>query len=85
MSRSAPTVSKYLFSPSRIETETIIIGPKGTEIKIAIDYIFSVSELTALLKKSRFTLKEIYSIPGKKTFKLGDLRAYITVDKAINS
>ena len=75
------TSSKYLFSPTRNETETIIIGPKGTEIKTAIDYIFSVSELTALLKKNGFDLKEIYSIPGKKIFKLGDPRAYITVDR----
>src|SRR5689334_20103673 len=57
------TSSKYLFTPTRIETETIIIGPKGTETKIAIDYIFSLSELIALLRKSGFTPTEIYSIP----------------------
>lgn len=77
------TSSKYLFSPTRIETETVIIGPKGTETKIAIDYVFSISELTDLLKKKGFTPKEIYSIPGKKSFKLGDPRAYITVKKGI--
>jgi 2-polyprenyl-3-methyl-5-hydroxy-6-metoxy-1,4-benzoquinol methylase len=75
------TSSKYLFSPTRIETETIIIGPKGTESKVAVDYIISISELTSLLKKTGYNLKEIYSIPGKKIFKLGDPRAYITITK----
>jgi SAM-dependent methyltransferase len=75
------TSSKYLFSPTRVETETVMIGPKGTENKIAIDYIFSFSELAALLKKSGFCVKETYSIPGKKTFRLGDPRAYIVINK----
>jgi 2-polyprenyl-3-methyl-5-hydroxy-6-metoxy-1,4-benzoquinol methylase len=75
------TSSKYLFFPTRIETETIIIGSQGTETKIAVDYIFSLSELNDLLKKCGFNTKEIYSIPGKKTFKLGDSRAYITATK----
>jgi 2-polyprenyl-3-methyl-5-hydroxy-6-metoxy-1,4-benzoquinol methylase len=76
------TTSKYNFFPTRIETETIIIGEMGTEKKLAIDYIFSISELTNLLKKTGFETKDIYSIPGKKSFKLGDPRAYITVTKA---
>lgn len=75
------TSSKYLFSPTRIETETIIIGPEGTETKTAIDFIFSVSELTLLLKEKGFIPTDIFSIPGKKIFKLGDPRAYITVRK----
>lgn len=75
------TSSKYLFFPTRIETETIIIGSQGTETKIAVDYIFSISELNDLLKKCGFNTKEIYSIPGKKAFKLGDSRAYITANK----
>jgi len=79
------TSSKYLFSPTRIESETTIIGPQGTEIKTAIDYVFSVSELIALLQANGFTTKEIYSIPGKKIFKLGDPRAYITADKKMFS
>jgi len=79
------TSSKYLFSPTRIESETIIIGPKGTETKTAIDYVFSASELITLLKENGFITKEIYSIPGKKIFKLGDPRAYITADKELLS
>ena len=54
----------------------------GTEKKLAIDYIFSISELTDLLIKTGFETKEIYSIPGKKSFKLGDPRAYITVTRS---
>jgi hypothetical protein len=74
--------SKYLFHPTRIETETIIIADDGTtEKKTAIDYIFSVAEMETLLNHAGFNMKEIYSIPGKKKFTLGDPRAYIVAEK----
>lgn len=74
--------SKYLFHPTRIETETIIISKDGTtETKKAIDYIFSVAEMEAMLNMAGFSMKEIYSIPGKKKFTLGEPRAYIVAEK----
>lgn len=74
--------SSYLFHPTRIETETIMIDKSGTiENKTAVDYILSVSEMESLLTKSSFSLVEIYSIPGKKQFSLGDSRAYIVAKK----
>jgi 2-polyprenyl-3-methyl-5-hydroxy-6-metoxy-1,4-benzoquinol methylase len=74
--------SKYLFGPTRIETENTIIMPDGKiETKTAIDYIFSVNEMEAMLEKAGFILKEIYSIPGKKKFTLGEPRAYIVAEK----
>ncbi len=74
--------SKFLFHPTRIETETIIISPDGeTENKMAIDYIFSVNEMETMLGQAGFGLKEIYSIPGKKKFSVGEPRAYITAVK----
>jgi SAM-dependent methyltransferase len=74
--------SKYLFHPTRIETETTIIAGDGTtEVKKAVDYIFSVAEMEALLNQSGFIVKDIFSIPGKKKFALGEPRAYIIAEK----
>jgi hypothetical protein len=76
------TDSKYLFHPTRIETEHLIIAPDGkTETKTAIDYIFSISEMEAILNKAGLVMKEIYSIPGRKNFTLGEPRAYIVAEK----
>jgi cyclopropane fatty-acyl-phospholipid synthase-like methyltransferase len=74
--------SKYLFQPTRIETDTIMISPDGkTETKKAIDYIFSIAEMEAILGQSGFSIKDIYSIPGKKRFALGEPRAYIVAKR----
>ncbi|MBK5271936.1 MAG: class I SAM-dependent methyltransferase, partial [Bacteroidia bacterium] len=74
--------SKFLFHPTRIETESTIIAPDcKTEIKTGIDYIFSINEMEALLKEAGLNLKEIYSVPGKKKFSVGDSRAYIIAQK----
>ena len=74
--------SKYLFHPTRIESESIIIAPDGTtETKTAIDYIYSVAEMESMLKEAGFVMKEIYSIPGRRKFALGDPRAYIVAEK----
>jgi SAM-dependent methyltransferase len=74
--------SKILFDPTRIETESTIISPDGsTETKTGIDYIFSINEMEAMIKLAGFTLKEVYSIPGRKKFTLGEPRAYIVAEK----
>lgn len=74
--------SKYLFQPTRIETETTIIAEDGTtEIKKAVDYIFCVAEMESMLSQSGFIIKDIFSIPGKKKFSLGEPRAYIIAEK----
>jgi 2-polyprenyl-3-methyl-5-hydroxy-6-metoxy-1,4-benzoquinol methylase len=76
------TDSKILFQPTRMETESIIIAPDGTtEVKMAIDYIFSINEMNAMLTTAGFLLKEIYSIPGRKKFTVGEPRAYIVAEK----
>ncbi len=73
---------KYLFYPTRIETEHLILAPDGkSEVKTAIDYIFSINEFEAMLSKTGFKLTEIYSIPGKKKFTAGEPRAYIIAEK----
>lgn len=74
--------SKYLFQPTRIETDTIMISTSGEEEhKKAIDYLFSVAEFEEILNQSGFNLVEIFSIPGKKHFAMGDPRAYIIAQK----
>lgn len=74
--------NKYLFHPTRMEFTTTIISPDGKiEEKKGVDYIFSVSEMEKLLTKTGFSLKEIYSIPGRKKFTLGEPRAYIIAQK----
>ena len=76
------TDSQYLFNPTRVESDTFIITPTGeTEIKKSVDYIYSVSETAQMLKQAGFELKEVYSIPGKKKFALGDPRAYFVAEK----
>jgi SAM-dependent methyltransferase len=74
--------SKYLNNPNRIETESTIITSDGREEKkLAIDYVYSIPEMEAMLNKSGFTLKEVYSIPGKKIFTAGEPRAYIIAER----
>ena len=76
------TESKFLFHPARIETTSMIITDKGDrEEKKGIDFIYSISELESMLNKTGFKLKEIYSIPGKKQFTVGEPRAYIVAEK----
>ena len=74
--------NKYLLNPSRVQTENFFIAADGTvEQKIGVDYIFSINEIDSMLKKANFEMKEIYSIPGKKKFTLGEPRAYIVAEK----
>ena len=73
---------KILFYPTRMEMNSIIMTDKGErEEKMGIDYIFSINEMEAMLNKTGFRLKEIYSIPGKKLFTVGEPRAYIVAEK----
>lgn len=74
--------AKLLFQPTRMEFNHIIIAPDGsTETKSGIDYIFSINELDTMLQEAGFVLQEIYSIPGRKKFTVGEPRAYIVAQK----
>jgi SAM-dependent methyltransferase len=76
------TESKYLLQPSRIETDHLILAPGGkTETKKAVDYIYSIAEMEMMFDETGFRIKEIYSIPDKKEFTLGEPRAYIVAEK----
>jgi SAM-dependent methyltransferase len=70
------------FNPTRIEIETTFIPPNGAqETRRAIDYVYSLNEMQTALENLAFTLTEIWSIPGKKKFTLGEPRAYIVAVK----
>jgi len=72
----------YLLHPTRIETISIMTGADGQiETKKAVDYIFSVAEMEAMLNKAGLLMKEVYSIPGRKKFTVGEPRAYIVAEK----
>lgn len=74
--------SRYLFFPTRMDTETMIITAKGEiEMKQAVDYIFSVNEMTKILDSVGLQLKDIYTIPGRKKFSVGDPYAYMVAFK----
>ena len=74
--------SKYLFNPTRIETEQLIIDGEGKiETKQAVDYIFSLAEMSRILQSCGFRMDEAYSIPGRKKFSLGDPRVYIVATR----
>jgi SAM-dependent methyltransferase len=76
------TDSKFLFQPTRIETESTVIAPDGSaEVKTGIDYIYSINEMEAMLKTAGFVLKDVYSIPGRKKFTIGEPRAYFVAEK----
>jgi len=73
---------KFLFHPLRMEINSIMITKEGErEEKKGIDFIYSISEMETMLNKTGFQLKEIYSIPGKKVFTVGEPRAYIVAEK----
>lgn len=73
--------NKFHFNPSRIETQATFIPPdRPEEIKQAIDYVYSLNEMENMLGEA-FSLREIWSIPGKKRFTLGEPRAYMVAVK----
>jgi SAM-dependent methyltransferase len=74
--------NKFHFDPARIESDMTIIPADGPEeSKHSIDYVYSLNEVQALLEYSAFSMREIWSIPGKKKFTLGEPRAYIVAAK----
>jgi 2-polyprenyl-3-methyl-5-hydroxy-6-metoxy-1,4-benzoquinol methylase len=76
------TDAQFLFHPARIETESTIIAPDGKmETKKGIDYIFTINELETMLDTAGLQVKEIYSIPGRKKFTLGEPRLYLVASK----
>ncbi|MBI5856493.1 MAG: methyltransferase domain-containing protein [Sphingobacteriales bacterium] len=76
------TESKFLFHPTRVETDSKMIAPDGkSETKKGIDYIFSINEMEEMMSEAGLILKEVYSIPGRRKFTIGEPRAYLVAEK----
>lgn len=74
--------NKFLFHPSRIETEQTIISANGQiEIVKGVDYIFTLNELEEMFSIAGMQIKGLYSTPRKRKFTLGDSRIYLVVEK----
>jgi hypothetical protein len=74
--------STWHFSPSRIEIKSSIISPDGqSEDRQSVDYIYSLNEMESLLEDAGMQMMEVFSIPGRKKFSLGEPRAYIVARK----
>lgn len=77
--------SQYHFDPSRIEADHIIVTPEGRSETIrGVDYLFTISEMSALLRQAGLEMKAIYATPRKKLFRFGDTRAYIVSVKTLS-
>lgn len=73
---------KFCFQPNRIESEHTIISPDNTvEVIHGVDYVLTLDELQEMFEKVGLQLKDIYSTPKKRTFRMGDNKAYIVVQK----
>lgn len=73
---------KYFFTPSRIESEHTVVSPEGSvEVIRGIDYIFTLDELNALFSEAGLRLRDVYSTPKRKPFRMGDSRAYLVIEK----
>jgi cyclopropane fatty-acyl-phospholipid synthase-like methyltransferase len=76
------TESKFLFQPTRIESNYTILAASGEmETLKGIDYIFSFAELELMLNKAGFKMGDVYSTPRKRKYNFGDGRAYIVAVK----
>lgn len=75
----------YLFQPGRIESEHTLIAPDGTVDELhGVDYVFTLDELETLFQQAGLRLREVYSTPRKRKFKMGDNKAYLVVEKIDN-
>ena len=75
--------NRFLFQPSRIETEQTIIAPDGSiETVRGVDYIFTIGELEQMFAAAGLRLDALYSTPRKRRFAIGDSTVYILARKA---
>ena len=73
---------KFLFNPSRIESEHTILSNEGSfEVIKGIDYVFTLSEMETMFNQAGLYTTGLYATPRKKPFKLGDTRIYIIAQK----
>ncbi|GAA4333852.1 class I SAM-dependent methyltransferase [Flaviaesturariibacter amylovorans] len=74
--------NRFLLGPARIESEHILIN-RANEVETlqAVDYIFTIRELEAMMAGAGLRLGPVFSTPRKRPFQLGDGRAYLFATK----
>jgi 2-polyprenyl-3-methyl-5-hydroxy-6-metoxy-1,4-benzoquinol methylase len=74
---------RFHFQPNRIESEHTLIASDGTiEVIQGVDYVLTLDEMESLFQEAGLQLRDIYSTPKKRPFKMGDNKAYLVVGKA---
>ncbi|HEX2535977.1 MAG TPA: class I SAM-dependent methyltransferase [Chitinophagaceae bacterium] len=75
---------KFLFHPSRIESDHILIREDGVSEHLkGVDYILTLDELSSLFAETGIRMEAVYSTPRKRPFHFGDTRAYILAEKRV--
>ncbi|RYY86797.1 MAG: class I SAM-dependent methyltransferase [Chitinophagaceae bacterium] len=75
--------SRWLHSPSRIESEHILLDDqKQVESIPGVDYIYSLNELEAFFTAAGLRLEGVWSTPRKRPFRPGDAVAYVVASRA---
>lgn len=70
-------------NPLRIEIESCIEDQQGNiEKKLAIDYLYSIPDLSEALAQAGLKLVAAESVPGKKAFESGAPRVYLLSQKS---
>lgn len=73
----------YRTDPLRFEIESHIEDQQGNvEKKLAIDYLYSIPELSEALAHAGLKLVAAESVPGKKAFETGAPRVYLLSQKS---
>ncbi|MCB0714494.1 MAG: class I SAM-dependent methyltransferase [Chitinophagaceae bacterium] len=72
----------FQLHPSRVEAVSTILLPDGTkEEKKGVDYIYSLNEMEDMIKAVGCDMRDVFSIPGSKSFQPGDPIVYIVAVK----
>lgn len=70
--------SRWLHSPSRIESEHTLVSDAGTvETLQAVDYIYSLNELEGFFAAAGLVLEGVWSTPRRRPFRPADPVAYV--------
>jgi cyclopropane fatty-acyl-phospholipid synthase-like methyltransferase len=77
---------QFLFQPNRIVSEHTLLASDGTiEVIQGVDYVLTLDEMETLFHQAGLRLREVYSTPKKRKFKMGDNKAYLIIEKAADN
>ncbi|RYY91237.1 MAG: class I SAM-dependent methyltransferase [Chitinophagaceae bacterium] len=73
--------SRWLHSPSRIESEHTLVSAQGVDTLRGVDYIYSLNELEGFFAAAGLQLDGVWSTPRRRPFRPGDAVAYVVAKK----